>query len=423
MVNVNVNVSSVDMTNGTARRALSMRRRIDQSEPIPPGHALDSVQYPPDFTTVKKPFELDPMAHVRRPVTSAHMIVDGIVSARDSVSVAPSGSIVHGRYGDLGVQDGIPLEYLALLRPAAEAAAATSKLGHTGTLLVFGATQAAGLAATQLWKGAAVCAVVGGEHSGVDEMLGIVKNLTKEPGFAVAEEFALLKKNFADMVHATVNGETIERADPEKYLSDFKELLLENAVEYPDTRPAALGKEHLEFGAKRKSDFELFRDNLDPYLSQFPAGSPPIDPAKVEAYFSLEQYQIFKKKFGTQTTAVITGDAVGDFSPGQISAAMISNPESGFVARKPGDIPFEFSLTANDIDIPCTPAGPVAGAIIAVTPDLEVAANALAKAETKRGKAEALQFLTIAQRNAFAAASSVVSLAKGKPVFVVGGMS
>lgn len=426
------NVDAVGMMNrnwnapSRHSRALSMKRRDDDfatSEPIPPGHALDSVQYPPFFSTVPKPLELDPMAHIRHPVTSAHMIVDNLVSARDSVSVAPSGSIVHGRYGDLGVQDGIPLEYLALLRPAAEATAATSKLGHAGTLLVFGASQAAGLAAIQLWKGAAVCAVVGGEHSGVDEMMGIVKGLTKEPGFAVAEEFALLKKNFADLVHATVHGESMEWADPTRYLADFKKNLLDNAVAYPDTRPAAVGAEHLEFGNKQAKDRELFRDNLDPYLSQFPAGSPPLDPAKVDAFFTLEQYEIFKKKFSIQTTAVITGDSVGNFSPSQIAAAMIDTPESGFRAPKPGDIPFEFSLTANDLDIPCTPAGPVAGAIVAVTPDLEVAANALAKAATKRGKAEALQYLTHAQRNAFAAASSVVSLAKGKPVLVVGGMS
>ena len=301
-VNAMINVSIMDsmMMNGIPTslqcRALSMKRRLFPSE-MAPGHKLDSVQYPPDFTTVQKPLTLDPMAHVRRPVTSAHMIVDNVVSARDSVSVAPSGSIVHGRYGDLGVQDGIPLEYLALLRPAAEAAAATSKLGHSGTLLVFGATQAAGLAAVQLWKGAAVCAVVGGEHSGVDEMLGIVKGLTKEPGFVVAEEFALYKKNFADLVHATVHGETMERADPDRYLADFKEILLENAEEYPDTRPAAVAPEDVEFGDRKQSDFELFRDNLDPYLAQFPAGSPPLDPAKVDAYFTLEQYQIFKKKF------------------------------------------------------------------------------------------------------------------------------
>jgi hypothetical protein len=34
----------------------------------------------------------------------------------------------------------------------------------------------------QLWKGAAACAVVSDEHSGVEEMMGIVMGFTKEPG-------------------------------------------------------------------------------------------------------------------------------------------------------------------------------------------------------------------------------------------------
>lgn len=401
-------------------RALSMKRGGRNTEPIPPGHTIDAVKPPPLFSTAPSMPTLDPMAHVRQPVTSAHMIVDHVVSARDSVAIAPSGSIVHGRYGDLGVQDGIPLEYLALLRPAAEAAAATAHLGHKGTLLVFGATQPAGLAAVQLWKGPAVCAVVGGEHSGEDDMMAIVKGLTKEPGFAVAEEYALLKKNFADMVSATVNAETMEPADPETYLADFKKNLLDYSVAYPDTRPAAVSASHLEFKNKKDKDREHFRDNMDPYLAQFPAGSPPMDPAKVDAYFNAEQYAIFKTKFSTQTTAVITGDDVGDFSPAQIVSSMIQRPEQGSPSPD-GPIPFEFSLSANTLDIPCTPAGPVAGAIIAVTPDLEVAAKALHAANTKREKAEALQFLTFAQRNAFAAASSVVAQAKGAPVLVVGG--
>lgn len=394
-----------------------------KSEAIPPGHTLDAVLPPDYFATGPSIPKMDPMAHVRQPVTSAHMILDNVVSARDSVSVTPSGSIVHGRFGDLGVQDGIPLEYLALLRPAAEGAAACRKLGNSGTLLVFGATQAAGLAATQLWKGKAVCAVVGGEHSGVDEMMGIVKGLTKEPGFAVAEEYALLKKNFSDMVSMTANGEKVGAADPDAYLTDFKENLLDYAVAYPDTRPAAVGESHLDFAGKKDKDREMFRDNMDPYLAQFPSGSPPLDPAKVEAYFNVEQYSVFKSKFGAQTTAVITGDDVGDFSPGQIASSMIQSPEAAPKARG-GDIPFEFSILGDiNIDIPCDPAGPVAGAVIAVTPDLLAAATAVSAAKTLRGKAEALQFLPGAQQNAFAAASSVAAEATkaGAPVIVVGG--
>jgi hypothetical protein len=394
-----------------------------KSEAIPPGHTLDAVQPPEYFSMAPSIPTLDPMAHVRQPVTSAHMILDHAVSARDSVSVAPSGSIVHGRFGDLGVQDGIPLEYLALLRPAAEAAAACAKLGNSGTLLVFGATQAAGLAATQLWKGKAVCAVVGGEHSGVDEMMGIVKGLTKEPGFAVAEEYALLKKNFSDMVSTTVSGETIGAPDPDAYLSDFKANLLDYSVAYPDTRPAAVSESHLSFGGKKDKDRETFRDNMDPYLAQYPSGSPPLDPTKVETYFNAEQYSVFKSKFGAQTTAVITGDDVGDFSPAQIASDMIQSPEAAPKATG-GEVPFEFSILGDvSIDVPSEAAGPVAGAIIAVTPDLQTAATAMDGAKTLRAKAEALQFLTDAQQNAFAAASSVAGEAKkaGAPVIVVGG--
>jgi hypothetical protein len=59
-----------------------------------------------------------------------------------------------------------------------------------------------------------------------------------------------------------------------------------------------------------------------------------------------------------------------------------------------------------------------------MTPDLRVASEAIAKAgDSLRAKAEALQFLTRAERNAFAAASSVTGMAKkhGVPVYVIGG--
>lgn len=67
--------------------------------------------------------------------------------------------------------------------------------------------------------------------------------------------------------------------------------------------------------------------------------------------------------------------------------------------------------------------GPILGAVVAVTPELSVAADAVSKGKTLREKAEALQFLTESQKNAFAAFSSVVGLAKeaGKPIIVVGG--
>mmetsp|Transcript_15261 Transcript_15261/g.22499 ORF Transcript_15261/g.22499 Transcript_15261/m.22499 type:complete len:483 (+) Transcript_15261:180-1628(+) len=390
-----------------------------------PQDVFDALQksgvFPDEYSGLSPSPEND-TAPVRQPVTSAHMIINNAVSDKDAVSVSSDGKIIHGQYGDLGVQEGIPLEFLALLRPAAEAAAATSKLGHSGTLVVFGATQAAGLAAVQLWKGGAVVAVVGGEHSGNDEMMGIVKELTKEPGFAAAEEFALQKKNFSDMVDAAANGSKIATAAPDNFLSEFKENVLAYSSAYPDTRPAAVGESHLDFEGKDK-DSELFRDNIDPYLAQYPAGSPPLDPSKIDSNFNIEQYKIFKSKFGRQTTAVISGDDVGDFSPAQVFSGMTLVPEGAPDTLVEGEIPYEFSLTRNDIDVPSEAAGPVAGAVIAVTPDLEVAAKAVAGAKSLREKAEALQFITEAQRNAFAAASSVASQATkvGAPVYVVGG--
>ena len=100
---------------------------------------------------------VDPSAIDRTPVTSAHAIdlEKGQISTQDSVAVSPSGSVVHGRYGDLGeAADGIPLEYLALLRNSAEGAAAvrmaTAKSNGPGTLLVFGASQVNGFSAAQL---------------------------------------------------------------------------------------------------------------------------------------------------------------------------------------------------------------------------------------------------------------------------------
>jgi len=402
-----------------------MKTRNDEhmmSEPIPPGHTLDAVQPPEWMSTTGREAPIDPMAHVRQPVTSAHMIVDDKVSDTDSVTISPDGKIIHGRFGDLGPQEGIPLEYLALLGPAAESAAVTSKLGHSGTLLVYGATQAAGMAAVQQWRGKAVVAVVGGEHSGEEHMMGIVKGLTKEPGFAVEEEYAMLKKNFSDMVKATVNGSKLDPADPETYLSEFKENALTYSIAYPHNRPAAVGEDHLEFVGKEK-DREMFRDNMDPYLEQYPVGSPPIDQNMMGENFNVEQYQIFKSKFGTQTTCVITGDEVGDFAPGHLLSDMILAPEGAPATMQDAEIPLEFSLTRNDVDQPCQPAGPVAGAIIAVTPYLEAAVKAVSAAKTMREKGEALQFLTDAEKNSFAAASSVAAQATkvGAPVYVVGG--
>lgn len=120
----------------------------------------------------------DSWAFPQNPVTSAHMIdlEAQEPSVLDSAAVTPDGRVVHGRYGDLGeTAKAIPLEFLALLRPAADGAAAVRMLHppQKGTLLVYGATQANGMAAIQLANAAghAVVAVVDGNHSGNDLMM------------------------------------------------------------------------------------------------------------------------------------------------------------------------------------------------------------------------------------------------------------
>jgi hypothetical protein len=401
--------------------------RFMREEPFPPNYNIESIKPPPGLVEIlNTPEETDPMAYVRKPVTSVHMIdlsKPGI-SLTDSVVLTPSGTVKHGRYGDLGAIDAIPLEYLALLRPAAEGAGAfrvISSLGKKGTVIVFGASQANGLAATQLLasSGNAVVAVVGGEHSGVGELVDTIKGLCPEPGCAVPEELALVKKNFSGIVEACINGDKMDVANPDLYLKDFKKNLMAYAATYPETRPAAISQSHVEFAGKEE-DRENFRANMDAYLHQYMGGSPPMDPAKVELDFTNDQYAALKPKFNQQLAAVVTGDMVGEFNPAEIVSQMIQAPEA-----KPAFISeYEFSLSRKDLGVETLAGGPLVGAVVAMTPDLRVASEAIAKAgDSLRAKAEALQFLTRAERNAFAAASSVTGMAKkhGVPVYVIGG--
>jgi hypothetical protein len=423
------------------RRGLAMKRREQHwDEPMPAGYTLDSVKPKTheDGVTQHLP-KRDPgpaanLAAARNPVTSAHAIDGNKVSVRDSAALSPNGTVVHGRYGDLGpdVAQNIPLEYLALLRPAAEGAAVVRALNPKtkGTMLVYGASQPAALSAVQLaaTSGHAVVAVVGGEHAGNREMLDVVKNLTPEPGFAVAEEYAMVKKNFAELIDATVNGEPEERRDSEKYLKEFKANLLEYADMFPETRPAAVDADMVEFQGQER-DRENFRDNIDPYLQQnFPAGSPPFDPARLEKDFTKDQYAIFKSKFHEQTTAVITGDEKGNsFDAPQLVHTLMRSPESIPETKfEPDDIQYEFSIFKPAKGVPPAKGGPIVGAVISVTPGLEAAAKVVEEAgPSLRAKAEALQFLTATQRNAYSAAMSVINHAKkaGAPVYAVGGKS
>jgi len=419
-----------------------------RNEPFPPNYDIDSVP-PPPYYEEPPAIPQDKNYYNRSAVTSAHA-VDATsdpprLSARDSAALSPGGAVVHGRYGELDSDAvaGVPLEYLALLRHAAEGAAALRQVSGgrtTGTVLIYGASQPAGLAATQLASssGLAAVAVVGGEHSGESKLVQAVKGLASEPGCAVPEEYALVKKSFRDLVD-TVSSDSGPSSwsghDPDAFLADFKENFLAYVEAYPDTLPAAVSAEHLDFQGKDK-DRKTFRDNMETYLSQLPPGEAPLDPARLDAYFPKEQYAAWKAKFQVQAAAVITGEGDDNWHASSLLRDMLEKNEvvdeqilrPTKVSDGSGDyVPYEFSVLdqrAGEGEAVTLPSGgPVLGAVVVVTPDLAAAAEAVAKGKTLRDKAEALQFLTDAQRRAYAGASAVVKEAEraGAPVRVVGG--
>lgn len=403
---------------------------------LPPVDADDEA---PPALEGKAKEKMDQFLQSRKPVTSAHAIdtQKGEVSTKDSAAINASGTVVHGRYGELGpVADAIPLEYLALLRPAAEGAAALRVVSEgkksPGTFLVYGASEANGLAAAQLAsaQGHAVVAVLGGDHSGNKMMLECVKGIVNEPGTAVPDVYALSKKNFMDLVDGIASGdEGIKNTKADEYLEEFKENLLNYVVTFPENLPAAVDPDKLNFSGMDK-DRAYFKENMEAFLSQFPPGSPPIDKAQVDAYFSKDQYEVFRKKFWDQTSSVISGDESHYFSPPHIVKDLMETPGkiSNYSSNDAGPhFPYSFSVLNQSFpDGSATPAGgPVMGAVICVTPTLEKAAKAIAAGKTLRQKGEALYFLTSAERTAFGAASSVAAVAKkhGAPVYTVGGTS
>jgi len=415
-----------------AVRSLHTRRKVKNPVALPqallanlPTKKVDPVPETPE----------DPSAYQRTPVTSAHAIdmTKGQISTQDSVAVSPSGSVVHGIYGDLGADaDGVPLEYLALLRMAAEGAAGVRAItkGAPGTVLVFGASQANGFAAVQLAAAAghAVVGVVGAEHSFSEDMLEYVKAMIPEPGTAVSEEYAIAKKNFADLIHGVSTGEEgLSCYSSEEQLEEFKANYLAYVEKYPETLPAAVDPSKMKFVGMEK-DKDQFRANMEAYLAQFPPGAPPVDQQQLDAYFTVEQYEVFRNKFWEQTTSVISGDESHFFSPPHIIKDLMKEPEK--VDKTVYDtshpkVPYSFTHMSPFYaeGTQAAAGGTIQGAIISVTPNLEVAAKAVDAAKTLREKAEALQFLTNAQKSAFSAACSVVAQAKkaGAPVVTVGG--
>lgn len=424
-------------TSSFTRRAFVVGRGFATRRSTKTGLPQEVIDRLPSIATVDAKVSDDPAAYIRGPVTAAHMVdtEKKEVSTLDSAALSPTGSVLHGRYGDLGDAAGaIPLEFLALLRPAAEAAAAlrvtTEKAKDSkGTFLIYGASQANGLAAAQLASAAghAVIGVVGGEHSGDEDMMELVKGLIEEPGTAVPEEYALSKKNFANLVQGISSGdEGIPPAKPSDFLDDFKTNFIAYSEAYPDTRPAAVDAEIMEFKYMEK-DREQWEANMEAYLSQFPPGAPPVDKAKLDSFFSTEQYEIFRNKFWKQTSAAISGDKL-PFSPPHIVKEQLEAPETLSHATHAGAgafFPYSFSSLkqAYPEGTEAKAGGPILGAAIAVTPALKTAAEKVAAAKTLREKGEALQFLSRNERAAFGAACSVAAAAKkaGAPVVVMGG--
>lgn len=413
-------------------RSISMHRPYKPHTGfIPP---LDAVK-PPVYWDTAEPEEKDPSAYPNNPITSAYAIdtTNSELSTLDTARVAPEGGIIHGRYGKLPPEktEFIPLEYLPLLHPAAEGAAALKSLeaSNTGTLLVFGATQPAGMAALQLAdaRGLTVCGVVGGEHSGNPEMVDTVKCMVKDPGCVVTEEYAIVKGMFRDLVNGAVNGEDGGSYSPESFLKDFKENLKDYIEMFPTSLPAAIDKNELVFKGKDR-DREHWKANISTYLEQFPEGSAPISDTELER-FDTVQYNIWKSKFNAHAAAQLAEDNPPDLIPSNVVKTMCTYPETpeSLAISESEAIPYKFSIFADHKTrmnkLETKKGGSIVGAVIAVTPYLKKACEAVAQAKTLRAKVEALQFLPTAERNAFAGARSVVALAErsGAKVVVVGG--
>ena len=372
----------------------------------------DPIQLPRALVAhfpVKQTAPTPPPTAASRPVeayhttTAAHAIdVDAAaLSHLDSVMLEPtSGDIVHGRYGTLAAEAvvGVPLEYLALLRMAAEGAAGVAKLvtrnhrrpngsrsdGGGGTVLVYGASQANGLAAVQMAAAApqigAVVGIVDGQHSCHEDLIEYVKGVIPEPGTAVGQEYALVKQNFRELVDSIASGEEglATATTAEDCLADFQTNLFQYADVYPDTRPAAVDANELKFLGMEK-DKEQFSANMDAYLSQYPPGSPPMDAQQVHGSFSTESYAAFRHQFWEQTTRVISGDESHVFSPPHLVQELMKRPPSSaepVASSSSTSIPFAFDSSRRQQPVyptgtEATPGGPVLGAIIAVTPELQ----------------------------------------------------
>jgi len=187
-----------------------------------------------------------------------------------------------------------------------------------------------------------------------------------------------------------------------------------------------MGKFHF-----KDKDQKEFRNNMEPFLSQYPVAALPIDEHKLKSHLTMEMYASFKREFKEQTTAIITGDETGNFDPVRIMIEKLDEKGRALVEGQESDrfgqTSYEFDFVSNitletDQDVVC--GSPILGAIISATPDLVDSVTAVEKAgKSLREKVEALYFLPECQKNAYAAARGVTSLAHaaGKDVLVVGG--
>mmetsp|Transcript_8679 Transcript_8679/g.10945 ORF Transcript_8679/g.10945 Transcript_8679/m.10945 type:complete len:549 (+) Transcript_8679:71-1717(+) len=455
--------TSTFLTNTTISRSFAIRTRLEPNlEPIPPNHTIDSVKPPKSYVMHNPEADVvDPMVYVRKQPVSAHAIDTACdppkLSTLDAATLTPgkegeSGTVIHGRYGDLGtdVAECIPLEYLALLHPAAEAAAAIRELesrdgdGNAtgiGTLLVYGASTAAGIASVQLGTavGMSVVAVVSGEHgAGNIELLDTIKGLTSYPGTAVPEEVALVKNKLYELTKSIAEGdEEPVNTDTHAWLEEFKANVLDYAAAFPSNKPSVIPS-NLNNQLKIK-DREYFTENMTAYLEQFPRGSPSMTLDELET-FNLEKFQLFRSKFNPKTASKLTpGEEQYEFNPAEVCKSLIHKPEPLSEYLKYQDpvsdgggefVPYELSMLQPQFADPMDDnplaeiGGPVLGAVIVATPTLVRVMGALEQAGPKlRDRAEALQFLTNTERDAYAAASSVAAVARraGKKIMVVGG--
>jgi len=437
-------------------------------EPIPPGHTLESVR-PPKLWAEPGAEDVDPMSYVRKPVTEAHAIdvkfglsPSSGLSKRDTVKLARDGSVTHGIYGKLDpdLSAAIPLEYLSLLRQAAEGAAALRSLGieggnerrrGKGTLLIYGATRPSALASLQLasTSGYATVAIVDGQHSGSERTMEILKHsFASELCAMVPEEYAVVRSSLRDLVNDTVCGDNPmqwydndTKNDSSKILSEFQENVIAYRDRYPGGEKIAATEHDRSINSIKMKDRKNFDINKNAYLSQYPA-SPPNDLNAKDLQSNLDpkRYQKFRSEFHRQTTNVISGGGSTDFRPATLLRDMTSYPVEDVTGSVTDDtlpsigdrhVPYEFSILSNELGngLEVHRGGPLVGALIELTDDLnsaiEVVEDARAKAKSgeKRAIAEALQFLTESQRNAYAAAMGVINVANnaGVEVLALGG--